>query len=193
MTKEFIAFLRDAYMNNLCDEYKDEIRRCHGDRLRLISLSMRQQSIPYIATKIKSGIITRDYLLSYKDYANGYVLNNCDGVNGYTYALYIDNKGENTTQCDVTHFVWCDMTYNVDLTKCQTLYISNSSNITLRCKGFNNMVIYLFDDACVNIADVGETNRIIIYKYSDDCVVNRTWQSSDGDKRIKEFRKRLIL
>lgn len=192
MDKHYISFLRDAYANGLCDEYKGELKRCHEDKLRLVTLAMRQQSIPYVATKINEGVLAREYVQSFKEYANGYVLNNCDGVNGYTYAMYVENTTPNTTQCDVTHFIWCDMDYDVALTKCQTLYLSNSSHITLQCKGYNNMIVYMFDDSVLNIVGSLDTCHIIVYQYSDACIVNRMWDDAQDD-HIKVFRKKLKL
>lgn len=175
MEKELFNFIKDAYTNGLCDEYRDEIRNCHEDKSELVRLAMRQQSIPYIATKMREGIITKEYLQkSYGGFLNGFILNDCDGVGGYTYSWYVDYDFDNdlVVDVDVAHISYTvGATVVVPTTKCPTIYVSNRSDVHLVCDGFNTLKIYLFDKSRITFEDVDKDSQIIVYKYSDKCKV----------------------
>ena len=195
MDREYLEFLKDAYSNGLCSEYRDEIRKCHDDKLELMRLAMRQQSIPYMATKLASGVASKDYLLkTFGEYLNGYLLKDCDGVPNYTYSWFVDYDYDNdlVVDVDVAHISFTiGATVVVPQTKCPIIYISNRSNVHLVCEGYNAVKIYLFDKAKVTLEDVDEESSVTVYKYSDMCEVERgKYCLSD---KIKTFNKELRL
>lgn len=194
MESEYFDFLKDAYTSGLCDEYRSEIRKCGGDKHQLIRLAMRQQSIPYIATKMREGVITKQYLLNaYSGFLNGFILNDCDDVSGYTYAWYVDYDYDNDllVETDVAHISYTvGASVVVPNTKCPILYISNRSNVHLVLEGYNSVKIYLFDESKATIEDMGDESEIIVYKYSDKCVVNKGRYCFG---RVSEFNKKLKL
>ena len=175
MEKELFDFVKNAYTSGLCDEYKDEIRKCHEDKQRLVELAMRQQSIPYVATKMHEGIITKEYLQkSYGGFLNGFILKDCDGVNGYTYSWYLDYDYDNdlVVDVDVAHISYTvGANIVIPSTKCPILYISNRSNVHLICSGYNTIKIYMFDKTRVTIEEADNDSTILVYKYSDACKV----------------------
>lgn len=173
MDKEFIMFLKDAYANGLCEEYRDEIRRCHEDKLQLMRLAVRRQSIPWVATKLKNGVITKEYVVrEFGQYLNGYVLKDCDDVDDYTYSWYMGFEGCLNVKTDVCHISHTtDTTVVIAPTKCPVVYISNGSNVHLVCDGYNSVSIYLFDDSEVIIDDCGEECDVVVYRYSKDADV----------------------
>ena len=171
MDKEFIEFLKDAYSGGLCNEYRDEIRKCHEDKLSLVRLAMRQQSIPYIATKMHDGVITKAYLQKvFGDFLNGFVLEDCDGVDGYKYSWYVDydcNK-DLVVESDVVHISWTvGASVVVPQTKAPTIYISNRSKVHLVGEGFNTINVKLFDKSELIVEDIDENSEIVVYRYSD--------------------------
>ena len=135
MDKEFLNFLKDAYSSGLCNEYRDEIRRCHEDKLQLVRLAMRQQSCPWVATKMYEGVITTDYILNtFGEYLNGYVLKDCDNVAGYNYMWFVDwdYADDIVASADVLHISHTvGANIIVPQTKAPTIYISNHSNVHL--------------------------------------------------------------
>jgi hypothetical protein len=171
MDKEFLNFLKDAYSNGLCKEYRDEIRNCHEDKLQLVRLAMRQQSCPWVATKMYEGVITTDYILNtFGEYLNGYVLKDCDNVVGYNYMWFVgwDYTNDIVASADVLHIshtVGANIV--VPQTKAPTIYISNHSNVSISCEGFNSIRVYLFDESRVVIDDADETCDVVVYKYSN--------------------------
>ena len=193
--KAYLEFMKHVCGGNMCEEYKNEIKRCHEDRLLLAKLAMRQQSIPYMATVMRDKIITVDATRKFfKDYINGYVLEDCDEVGGYDYAWYIDWNYDNdiiTENIDVmhiTHTIGANVI--VTATRCPILYISNNSKIHIICEGYNNIKIYLFDKSQITIEDTDEESSITVYKYSDKCKV-KTGKFSLC--KINEFEKELKL
>lgn len=194
MDKEFLNLLKDAYSSGLCNEYRDEIRRCHEDKLQLVRLAMRQQSCPWMATKMYEGVITTDYILNtFGEYLNGYVLKDCDNVTGYNYMWFVDWDYVNdiVASADVLHIshtVGANIV--VPQTKAPTIYISNSSNVHLVCDGFNTINVKLFDDSRVTIEDCDENSEIIVYKYSNRAEVE---QGKFCLGRVKIFIKTLRL
>ena len=175
MDKEFLNFLKDAYSSGLCNEYRDEIRRCHDDKLQLVRLAMRQQSCPWMATKMYEGVITTDYILNtFGEYLNGYVLKDCDNVAGYNYMWFVDWDYANdiVASADVLHISHTvGANIIVPQTKAPTIYISNDSDISLVCEGFNSVNVKLFDDSIVTIEDLDENSEVFVYKYSKNAKV----------------------
>ena len=175
MDKEYLNFLKDAYNGGLCNEYRDEIRRCHEDKLQLVRLAMRQQSCPWMATKMYEGVITTDYILNtFGEYLNGYVLKDCDNVAGYNYMWFVDwdYADDIVASADVLHISHTvGANIIVPQTKAPTIYISNRSNVHLVCEGFNSVNIKLFDKSIVTIEDLDEDSEVFVYKYSKNAKV----------------------
>lgn len=192
MERYYLEFLKDAYNSGLCKDYRDEIRNCHDNKLNLAQLAMRQQSIPWMATKLSQGVVTKDDVKEFfKEYINGVVLHDCDNVEGYTYMWYIDNGKGFMIKADVTHISYCnDIDVFVPKICCPTIYVSNKSKINLTCEGYSNVRVYLFDTSEVSIVDCDDTCSVTIYKYSKDATVQRGKYSLGN---IKEFRKELRL
>jgi len=192
MERYYLEFLKDAYNSGLCKDYRDEIRNCHDNKLNLARLAMRQQSIPWMATKLNQGVATKDEVKEFfGDYINGVVLHDCDNVEGFTYMWYVDNGKSFMVKADVTHISYCeDIDVLVPKICCPTLYVSNNSKITLTCEGYSSIRIYLFDTSCVYIRDCDDTCNVTIYKYSDKAKVEYGKYSFGN---IKEFRKELRL
>ncbi len=194
MSKDFLNFLKDAYSNGLCNEYKDELRRCHEDKLELMRLAMRQQSIPFVATKMFEGVVKKDYLLNtFGEYLNGYVLKDCDNVKDYTYTWYVgyDYDNDIDVACDVTHISWTKgNTLVVPKCKAPILYVSNKSDVTIVGDGYNSITIYLFDESKVTLEDFDEETTVTVYKYSDKCEVE---QGKFCFGKVKIFNKTLRL
>ena len=195
MDKELFDFIKNAYTSGLCNEYRDEIRNCHDDKLQLIRLALRQQSIPWVATKIHEGVVSKEYLqTAFSKYLNGFILNDCDGVSNYTYSWFVDwdcNK-QLILSVDVAHISHTKGTTIIfPQTKCPIVYISNESNVNFVCEGFNGVRIYLLDSSTITIEDADETCSATIYKYSDKCKVN--YGKYCLSKRIHEHQKELRL
>jgi hypothetical protein len=194
MDKEFFGFLKDAYESGLCNEYRDELRRCGDDKLLLMGLAMRQQSIPYIATKLHDGVLTKEWVQNaFSGYLNGFILNDCDGVDGYKYTWYIDYDYANDllVDVDVMHISFTKGAYvNVPITRCPIIYVSNDSDIRLSCDGFNNIKLYMFDTSKVTLDDIDSDTQVTIYKYSDSACVD---YGRFCFGKIKEFNKELRL
>lgn len=191
MEKYYLDFLKDAYNSGLCKDYRDEIRNCHDNKLNLARLAMRQQSIPWMATKLSQGVVTKEEIETFfKDYINGVVLNDCDNVDGYSYMWYIGYNNEITISADVTHLSYCNDDVFVPKVCCPTIYVSNNSKINLTCEGYSNVRIYVFDTSQITIDDCDNTCSITIYNYSDKAKVVYGKYSLGN---IKEFRKELRL
>lgn len=192
---ELLKYRKAALVNGLCNEYKGYWQAAGNDKLKLITLAMCQQSIPHVATYAYNGQgLTKEYILdNFKDYINGKTkILDADGVEGYTYALYIAENRILVPPVDVSHLMWCkDITLQINACKCPFLYISNNSDIRLVLNGFNNVKIYLFDESSLTIDDADETCSATIYKYSDKC--NVKYGKFCLSKRIKEHRKELRL
>jgi hypothetical protein len=161
----------------------------------LIRLSLNQQALPYVATHAYKGMgLTKDYVkTAFKDYINGRVFNDCDEVDGYTYALYVDWDYENDldVKTDVASIMWTvGANIVVPTSKCPTLYISNRSNVHLVGDGYNSINIKLFDKSKITIEDLDENSEVVVYKYSDDAQVELGKYCLG---KVKEFRKDLRL
>lgn len=180
MEDEMLTFKKNALLGKisaepLCIQYKQAWRACGNDKEMLIKLALSQQSIPYLSHACYEHLgLTKEYILeNFSEYINGNrVFNNVEGVNGYTYQLYVAFERDFKVVADVTSLMWCSSPQVlVSATKCPVLYISNSSNVHISCEGYNSPKIYLFDDSVVTIDDVDDTCDIIIYKYSDKAKV----------------------
>lgn len=169
-----LYFRKNALLANLCKEWSNMWAACHDDKEKLMRLVLMQQSAPYFADFCYRGKgLTKDYCKrEFSDYINGRIFNDCDNVNGFSYAMYIDAHTGFKIVSDVAQLLWCD---NVDVTipktKCPILYVSNSSTIHITCDGYNCPHIYLFDDSKVTIDDADEDSKVVIYKYSDNAQV----------------------
>lgn len=191
MEKYYLEFLKDAYNSGLCKDYRDEIRNCHDNKQNLARLAMRQQSIPWMATKLSQGVVTKEEIKTFfKDYINGVVLNDCDNVDGYSYMWYIDHNKGIMINADVTHISFCEEDVFVPKIACPTLYISNGSKINLTCDGYSSVRVYLFDTSQITINDCDDTCSVTVYNYSDKANVKYGKYSLGY---IKEFRKELRL
>jgi len=178
---ELLEFKKNAILGKvsgqpLCEEYKAAIRKCGNDKEMLVRLALKQQCIPYLSCACYNHLgLTKEYIKKeFKDYINGYVFNDCDEVDGYTYALYVDWDYENDldVKTDVASIMWTvGANIVVPSTKCPTIYLSNRSNVHLVCEGFNSVNIKLFDKSKVTIEDLDENSEVVVYKYSDDAQV----------------------
>lgn len=195
MNGELFKYYKAALVNGLCSDWKGYWQAAGDDKLKLITLAMSQQAIPHVATYAYNGIgITKEYIeTEFKDYINEKTkILDADGVDGYTYALYIAQNRILRPSVDVSSFMWCkDITLELKTAQCGFIYVSNNSDIRLVMDGFNSPRIYLFDESTITIEDADETCSATIYKYSDKCKVN--YGKYCLSKRIKEFNKELKL
>lgn len=160
----------------LCQEYLSAWRKCGDNKLELVRLVLRQQSIPHFSTACYKGLgLTKEYIKeNFKEYINGYTIQDADGVEGYTYGLYVDYSFDNDLIAgkNVCSLMWCDKA-NVVVreSKCPTLYVSNKSHVSVSGDGYNSIRIYLFDESSVVLEDFDENSSVLIYKYSADANV----------------------
>lgn len=195
MNGEIFKYYKAALVNGLCSDWKGYWQAAGDDKLKLITLAMSQQAIPHVATYAYNGIgITKEYIeTEFNDYINEKTrILDADGVDGYTYALYIAQNRILKPHSDVSHLMWCkDITLELKTAQCGFIYVSNNSDIRLVMDGFNSPRIYLFDSSTITIEDADETCSATIYKYSDKCKVN--YGKYCLSKRMKEFNKELRL
>ena len=171
-----IFFQKNAFLNNLCGEWKNMWKACKNNKEKLVRLSLMQQSIPFFASYCYEGKgLSKDYLLSeFKDYINGTILQDCDDVKGYSYRLFVGYMDDIREQADVTHLMWSSIPiYVVERYKCHILYISNKSTVSLIADGYNYIRVYLFDESELAIEDLNEESTVIVYKYSNKCKVTK--------------------
>lgn len=195
MNGELFKYYKAALVNGLCSDWKGYWQAAGDDKLKLITLAMSQQAIPHVVTYAYNGIgITKEYIeTEFKDYINEKTkILDADGVDGYTYALYIAQNRILRPSVDVSSLMWCkDITLELKTAQCGFIYVSNNSDIRLVMDGFNSPRIYLFDESTITIEDADETCSATIYKYSDKCKVN--YGKYCLSKRIKQFNKELRL
>lgn len=190
---EMLIFRRNAMLANLCKEWSGMWSACHNDKEKLTELVLMQQSAPFFADFCYRGKgLTKEYCKrEFADYINGCIFKDCDGVQGYTYGMYIDAPTGLEMGLDVAQFLWCDNTeITIPQTKATKLYISNKSDIHIVCGGYNNVTVMIFDESKITLEDVDENSNIIIYKYSDKCEVE---QGKFCFGKVKEFNKELRL
>lgn len=199
---ELLHFYKRALLGNtasespLCETYRQEWAKCGKDKEKLVTLSLKQQAIPYFATACaKRYGLSRKYIMAnFGDYINGYEIKDADNIKGYSYGLYIDypyNEDLDVIR-DVSHIMWCVGTSVViPQTKCPTIYVSNRSNVHIVCEGYNSIRIYLFDNSKVTLEDCDETCDITIFKYSEQCKVEKGQYCLSN--KIHEHQKTLTL
>lgn len=193
-------FNRNALLGNisgqpLCADYKAAWRKCGNDKGLLVRMALQQQSIPFFVTACDKKLgLTKEYIKKeFGEYINGYVVKNADGVDGYTYGVFVDWDYENDllVEVDVASIMWTiGANVVVQETKCPTLYISNHSNVHLVCEGYNSTVIKIFDKSKVTIEELDEDSSVLVYKYSNDASVE-LGKFCMG--KVKEFNKDLRL
>lgn len=174
MENELLMFRKNAILANLCKKWNQKWAACHDDKEKLMELALMQQSAPYIATFCYQGKgVSKEYVKrEFKDYINGRIFNDCDGVDGFTYSMYVDPSTGFKIATDVVQMLWCeDVDVEIEQTKCPVLYISNKSSVHLTLNGYNSPKIYLFDESKVTIDDMDMDSSIIIYRYSDKAQV----------------------
>lgn len=195
MDKKFFAFIKNAYLNGLCDEYKAEIRRCGEDKALLMSLALRQQSLPWVISNLNnSGILDKSYMLeNFSECVNTRVFNDCDGVTGFKYKMFVGyNHSVRLDDVDVSAYLWCDKTQvEVVQAKCPIIYVGCGSNVSLICEGYNSVRVYLFDNASVTLDDVDESSNVTVLRYSDKAEVKTGRYCLS--KKVKVFDKELKL
>lgn len=195
MMEFYKAALSGVLTTPLCSEYKASWRKCGDDKEMLIRLSLNQQAIPYVVTHARKGLgLTKDYIKrNFKEFINGHVVYGADGMDGYSYALYVDWGYDNDLEIrtDVTSIMW---TKNANIivpeTKCPTIYISNGSVVMLDCCGYNSVNIKLFDNSKVIISELDEDSSVTVFIYGEGSSVE-TGRFCLG--KVNKFRKELRL
>ena len=180
MKDEMLTFKKNALLGKisaepLCMQYKQAWRACGNDKELLIRLALSQQSIPYLSHACYESMgLTKEYILNnFGELINGKrTFENVEGVDGYTYQLYVGYDKDFEITADVTSLMWCNGSQIViKPTKCPTVYISNKSNVHIVCDGFNTVNVKLFDESKVTIDDIDNDSEVIVYKYSDKASV----------------------
>ncbi len=177
----------------LCADYKSEWRSCGDNKEKLIKLALRQQSIPYFITHCENGCgLSMDYIINeYGDFINGKsVIHDADGVEGYTYGLYVDFKGILTASNDVSCMMWCNTPQiNIEPTRAVILYIGCNSDVRIVLGGYNTLKIYVFDNSRVEVSNAHEDSSGIVYRYGNAKAIRGKYCLCD----IKVFDKELRL
>lgn len=188
-----MRFRKNALLANLCKEWDGMWAACHGEKEKLMRLVLMCQSAPYFAVFCHNGDgLTKDYCKrEFGEYINGRVFDDCDHVAGFTYQMFIDAPEYIFLHSDVAQFLWCKTEVEVNETKCPRLYISNGSEVRLVLNGYNSPSVYLFDDSKVIIEDADETSKAVVYRFSDEAVVERGRYCLTDN--IKTFRKEIRL
>lgn len=177
---ELLEFKKNAILGKisgqpLCEEYKAALRKCGNNKELLVRLALMQQCTPYLSHACYEGMgLTKEYILNnFGELINGKrTFENVEGVDGYTYQLYVGHNQDFDITADVTSLMWCDSPQVVIAqTKCPTIYISNSSKVRLICNGYNTVNVKLFDDSKIVLDDVDEESNVTIYKYSNKASV----------------------
>jgi len=165
-------YYKNALLADLCQDYKGRWQKASRSKEELLKLAMCQQSIPHVVTFAYQGKgITKEYVKeNFADYINGYTIHDADEVKGFGYGLYVDWNYENSVVADkdVMSLMWCKETdVSIPQCKCPTVYVSNNSDVSISCEGFNSIRVYLFDESKVVIDDADETCDVVVYKYSN--------------------------
>lgn len=199
MERDMFRFYKSALSGEiatpLCSEYKSAWRKCGDNKEMLVRLSLSQQALPFVATHAyqKKGL-TKEYIKEhFKEYINGRILKDCDGVDGYTYALYVDWDYENdlNIETDVASVMWSTgANIVIPQCKCPTIYLSNKSNVHIVGEGFNTVNIKLFDESKITVDDIDKDSEIIVYKYSDKAAIE---EGKYCFGKVKVFNKELRL
>lgn len=191
---DLYRYYKESCLNDLCDEYKAMWRACGNDKEKLVRMALMQQSIPHMMhfSYIGKGL-SKDYIKdTFKDYINGRrTIQNCDGVEGYTYGLFVDYNGIVGVTSDVSAFMWCkDVTLIIPKTKCPNVYCGCQTNMHIIGNGYNHVRIYAFDESKVTIDDIDGNSVVTVLKYSTEAKVQQ------GDfclGTVHEFNKELRL
>ena len=199
MKDEMLKFKKNALLGNisaepLCQAYKQAWRMCGDDKEMLVKLALKQQSIPYLSHACYKELgLTKEYILNnFGELINGKrTFENVEGVDGYTYQLYVGYDKDFEITADVTSLMWCNGSQIViEPTKCPTLYISNKSNVHIVGEGFNTVNIKLFDESNITVDDTDNDSEVIVYKYSDKAAVD---EGKYCFGKVKVFNKELRL
>lgn len=177
MENDLFKYYKESCLNNLCDEYKSMWRACGNDKDKLVRMALMQQSIPHMMHFSYTGLgLSKEYIKdTFKDYINGRrTIQNCDGVKGYTYAIFVDYNGIVGVTSDISTYMWCDdVTLIVPKTKCPNIYCGCKTTMHIVGNGYNCMRIYAFDESKIVIDDVDENTFVTILKYSDKVEVQK--------------------
>lgn len=188
------ALLGKISAEPLCAQYKQAWRKCGDDKEMLIRLALSQQSIPYLSHACYESMgLTKEYILNnFGELINGKrTFENVEGVDGYTYQLYVGYDNDFEITADVTSLMWCNGSQIViKPSKCPTVYISNRSNVHLICDGFNTIHVKLFDKSKLFVDDLDDESQVIVYRYSDDAKVE---EGKFCLGKVKVFNKELRL
>ena len=180
MEDEMLKFKKNALLGNisaepLCQAYKQAWRMCGDDKEMLVKLALKQQSIPYLSHACYESMgLTKEYILNnFGELINGKrAFENVEGVDGYTYQLYVGYDKDFEITADVTSLMWCNGSQIViKPTKCPTIYVSNKSKVRLVCDGYNTVSVKLFDESELIVEDMDASSEVVVYKYSDKASV----------------------
>lgn len=180
MEGQMLTFKRNALLGNisgqpLCADFKSAWRRCGNDKEMLMRLALSQQSLPFLSHACYEHMgLTKQYIVNnFSEFINGRrTFDDVEGVQGYTYQMYVDFKDDFKAAADVTSLMWCSSPQvEIEACKCPVVYISNSSDVHIVCDGYNSLHVYLFDNSRVTIDDSDENSEVVVYKYSDDAQV----------------------
>lgn len=178
----------------LCEEYKAALRKCGNNKELLVRLALMQQCTPYLSHACYEGMgLTKEYILNnFGELINGKrTFENVEGVDGYTYQLYVGYDKDFEITADVTSLMWCNGSQIViKPTKCPTVYISNKSKVRLVCDGYNTVNVKLFDESEFIVEDMDENSEVVVYKYSDKAAVE---EGKYCFGKVKVFNKELRL
>lgn len=172
---ELLKYKKNSILGNisgqpLCQDYLTAWRKCGDDKEMLVRLALKQQSLPHFSTACYNKLgLSKEYVLrNFGDYINGKrTFDDVEGAKGYTYQLYAGYDDDFDIMADVTSLMWCKCGVNIHKTKCPTIYVSNYSNITFSCEGYNSIRIYLFDESSITIDDTDDSCEVLVYKYSN--------------------------
>lgn len=196
---ELLEFKKKAILGKisgqpLCEEYKAALRKCGNNKELLVRLALMQQCTPYLSHACYESMgLTKEYILNnFGELINGKrTFENVEGVDGYTYQLYVGYDKDFEITADVTSLMWCNGSQIViKPTKCPTIYVSNKSKVRLVCDGYNTINVKLFDESELIVEDMDASSEVVVYKYSDKAKVE---EGKFCLKELKVFNKELRL